>query len=60
VAEASGRTDLRRHDRGRHRRDCRRPLSVPPILTQSVLVLLGISLGSLVSRQLLQHLGAYP
>jgi membrane AbrB-like protein len=37
-----------------------RPLSVPPILTQTVLVLLGISLGSLVSRQLLQHLGAYP
>ncbi len=37
-----------------------RPLSVPPILTQTVLVLLGISLGSLVSRQLLQHMGAYP
>jgi uncharacterized protein len=37
-----------------------RPLSVPSILTQSVLVLLGISLGSLVSRQLLQHVGAYP
>src|ERR1700710_1888762 len=37
-----------------------RPLTVPPILTQSVLVLLGISLGSLVSRQLLQHVGAYP
>src|ERR1700722_8088285 len=37
-----------------------RPLFVPPILTQTVLVLLGISLGSLVSRQLLQHLGAYP
>jgi uncharacterized protein len=37
-----------------------RPLSVPPILTQSVLVLLGISLGSLVSRQLLQHVSAYP
>ena len=37
-----------------------RPLSVPPILTQTVLVLLGISLGSLVSRQLLQHIGAYP
>src|SRR6201747_1893531 len=37
-----------------------RPLHVPPILTQSVLVLLGISLGSLVSRQLLQHVGAYP
>src|SRR5450432_938960 len=37
-----------------------RPLSMPPILTQTVLVLLGISLGSLVSRQLLQHMGAYP
>src|ERR1700687_2401489 len=37
-----------------------RPLSVPPILTQTVLVLLGISLGSLVSQQLLQHMGAYP
>src|SRR6202171_2326133 len=37
-----------------------RPLFVPPILTQTVLVLLGISLGSLVSRQLLQHIGAYP
>ena len=37
-----------------------RPLAVPPILTQTVLVLLGISLGSLVSRQLLQHVGAYP
>src|SRR6202790_2041656 len=37
-----------------------RPLFVPPIPTQTVLVLLGISLGSLVSRQLLQHVGAYP
>src|SRR3977135_3218862 len=37
-----------------------RPLTVPPILTQTVLVLLGISLGSLVSRQLLQHVGARP
>jgi uncharacterized protein len=37
-----------------------RSLSVPPILTQAVLVLLGISLGSLMSRQLLQHVGAYP
>src|SRR5258707_9596111 len=37
-----------------------RPLSIPPILTQTVLVLLGISLGSLVSRQLLQHMGTYP
>jgi membrane AbrB-like protein len=37
-----------------------RPLFVPAHLTQAVLVLLGISLGSLVSRQLLQHMGAYP
>jgi membrane AbrB-like protein len=37
-----------------------RPLAMPPILTQTVLVLLGISLGSLVSRQLLQHMSAYP
>jgi len=37
-----------------------RPLTMPPILTQTVLVLLGISLGSLVSWQLLQHMGAYP
>ncbi|WP_159011260.1 AbrB family transcriptional regulator [Bradyrhizobium sp. S69] len=37
-----------------------RPLTVPPVVTQSMLVLLGISLGSLVSRQLLQHVGAYP
>ncbi len=37
-----------------------RPLAMPPILTQAVLLLLGISLGSLVSRQLLQHMGAYP
>jgi uncharacterized protein len=37
-----------------------RPLAVPPILTQSVLLLLGISLGSLVSRQLIQHVGSYP
>ena len=37
-----------------------RPLTVPPILAQTVLVLLGISLGSLVSRQLIQHMSAYP
>ena len=37
-----------------------RPLAVPPLLTQTVLVLLGISLGSLVSRQLIQHVGSYP
>src|SRR6267154_3384786 len=37
-----------------------RPLVVPPILTQSVLVLLGISLGSLVSQQLIHNMGAYP
>jgi uncharacterized protein len=37
-----------------------RPLSVPAHLTQAILVLLGISLGSLISTQLLQHVGAYP
>ena len=37
-----------------------RPLHMPPILTQTVLVLLGISLGSLMSRQLIQHMSAYP
>lgn len=37
-----------------------RPLVVPAMLTQTVLVLLGISLGSLVSRRLLEHVGAYP
>ena len=37
-----------------------RPVTMPPILTQTVLVLLGISLGSLVSRQLMQHMSAYP
>lgn len=37
-----------------------RPLSVPPIVTQSVLLLLGISIGSVVSRELLTHISAYP
>jgi membrane AbrB-like protein len=37
-----------------------RPLAVPAHLTQAVLVMLGISLGSLMSRQLLQHAGTYP
>jgi membrane AbrB-like protein len=37
-----------------------RPLAVPPIVTQTVLVVLGISLGSVVSRQLIQHVSAYP
>ena len=37
-----------------------RPLAMPPILTQSVLLLLGISLGSLVSQQMLHNMGAYP
>src|SRR3954470_266034 len=37
-----------------------RPGTMPPILAQSVLVLLGITLGSLVSRQLIQHVSAYP
>src|SRR6202043_1551270 len=37
-----------------------RALSVPAHITQTVLVLLGISIGSLVSRQLIQHMGSYP
>src|SRR5437763_3806020 len=37
-----------------------RPVTMPPILTQTVLLLLGTSLGSLVSRQLIQHMSAYP
>jgi membrane AbrB-like protein len=37
-----------------------RSMAVPAHLTQAVLVLLGISLGSLMSRQLLQHLSSYP
>src|SRR5712672_1593002 len=37
-----------------------RQLAWPPILTQTVLLLLGISLGSLMSRQLIQHMSAYP
>ena len=37
-----------------------RPLAVPPIVTQIVLVVLGISIGSVVSRQLVQHVSAYP
>jgi hypothetical protein len=37
-----------------------RPLAVPAVLTQSVLVLLGVSLGSLMSQQLLQHMSSYP
>src|SRR5262249_35860408 len=37
-----------------------RHMSLPPVMTQTVLVLLGISLGSLVSRQLIQHVSAYP
>ena len=37
-----------------------RRLAVPPILTQAVLLLLGISLGTLVSRQLIQHMSSYP
>src|SRR5882757_4854534 len=37
-----------------------RSLALPPILTQTVLLLLGISLGALVSRQLIQHMSDYP
>ncbi|MBV9561951.1 MAG: AbrB family transcriptional regulator [Bradyrhizobium sp.] len=37
-----------------------RPLSLPAHVTQGVLVVLGISLGAVVSRQLIQHVSAYP
>jgi membrane AbrB-like protein len=37
-----------------------RQLALPPVMTQTVLVLLGISLGALVSRQLIQHMSDYP
>jgi membrane AbrB-like protein len=37
-----------------------RPVTMPAILTQTVLALLGITLGSLVSRQMIQHMSAYP
>lgn len=37
-----------------------RRLALPPVLTQTILVLLGISLGALVSRQLIHHMSAYP
>jgi len=37
-----------------------RPLTMPPLVTQTVLVVLGISLGSVVSRQLVQQVSAYP
>jgi hypothetical protein len=37
-----------------------RQLAVPAIITQAVLVVLGISLGSVVSRQLIAHLSTYP
>src|SRR5688572_28337144 len=37
-----------------------RQLHLPPVMAQTVLLLLGITLGSLVSRQLIQHMSAYP
>ena len=37
-----------------------RPLTVPPFITQSLLVVLGISIGSVVTRDLVQHVSAYP
>ena len=37
-----------------------RQMALPPAITQAVLVLLGISLGALVSRQLIQHISDYP
>jgi membrane AbrB-like protein len=37
-----------------------RQLALPAFLTQGVLVVLGISIGSVVSRQLVGHVSAYP
>ncbi len=37
-----------------------RPLAVPPIVTQTLLLLLGISIGAVVSRELLTQVSAYP
>ena len=37
-----------------------RPLALPAFMTQGVLVVLGISIGSVVSRQLVGHVSAYP
>jgi len=37
-----------------------RQMALPPIITHTVLVLLGISLSALVSRQMIQHMSAYP
>lgn len=37
-----------------------RPVGLPPALTQTILIMLGISLGSVASKELLQHMGAYP
>lgn len=37
-----------------------RQLAMPAILTQTVLVLLGISIGSVVSKHLIQQVSAYP
>ena len=34
-----------------------RPLSMPPILTQTILLLLGISIGAVVSRELINQIG---
>src|SRR6266566_2849986 len=58
VGKPSGRADFRGHDRRRHRRD-RRP-AARRAADPDALVLLGVSLGSLVSSQLLQHMSAYP
>jgi membrane AbrB-like protein len=37
-----------------------RPLAVPQIITQTLLLLLGISIGAVVSRELLTQISAYP
>jgi hypothetical protein len=60
VGEPAGRADLGRDGGGRHRRPGRAAAAHAADLTQTVLVLLGITLGSLVSRQLIQHMSAYP
>ncbi|HLZ06611.1 MAG TPA: AbrB family transcriptional regulator [Bradyrhizobium sp.] len=39
---------------------CGRQLAVPAFVTQAVLVVLGISIGGVVSRQLIAHVSAYP
>jgi membrane AbrB-like protein len=37
-----------------------RPVGLPPAVTQTILVMLGISLGSVASKEMLRHMSAYP